>query len=55
MLLFDLMRGDIYYMLEVFLKVLQETREAKQILGIVGFLKELKRELSYVEGTLNAS
>jgi len=46
---------DIHYMLEVFSKILQETREVAKILGIVSFLKELRRELSYVEGTLNQS
>jgi len=46
---------DICYMLEVFLKILQEAREANQILGIVAFLKELKRELSYVDGKLNSA
>lgn len=40
---------NVVYMIEVFFKLLQDTRDLKQILGIVSFLKELKRELGYVQ------
>jgi len=39
---------DIIYMLDVFSKLLQETRDNNLIIGIVGFVKEVKREISYI-------
>jgi len=39
---------DLLYMLDIFYKKLQEPSDHKFILGVVGFVKEINREVSYL-------